>query len=112
MIFYPALQSMLAMANGSGGSQGITSMIMMMVIIFGIFYFLVIRPQRQQQSEREEMIENLEKGDRIITVGGIHGQISSLSEDTFKLNIAKDLKITVQRDKVAAVKNQDGDSPD
>lgn len=82
-----------------------TQMILMMVIIFGIFYFLVIRPQQQQQSEHEEMIENLQTGDRIITVGGIHGQITGVSEDTIKVNIAKDFKVTLERDKVASVKN-------
>lgn len=102
--------SAVAMAGGSGGGSGnITSVILMMVIIFGIFYFLVIRPQQQQQSEHEEMIENLETGDRVITVGGIHGQITNLSEETLKLNVAKDFKITLQRDKVASVKNtEDG----
>lgn len=104
------LPSFLGMANGSGGSGSITSMILMMVIIFGIFYFLVIRPQQQQQSEREEMISNLETGDRVVTVGGLHGQITSLSEDTLKLNIAKDIKVTLDRDKVAGVKTPDEES--
>lgn len=87
-------------------------MILMMLIIFGIFYFLVIRPQQKQQSEREEMIENLEKGDRVITVGGLHGQINSLQEDTIKLQVAKDIKLTVERDKVAGVKNSDTEDND
>lgn len=102
-----SLPVLIGMANGSGGSGSITSMILMMVIIFGIFYFLVIRPQQQQQNEREQMIENLETGDRVITVGGIHGQITSLSEDTLKLNIARDIKVTLQRDKIAGVKTAD-----
>lgn len=95
------------MANGFGGGGDLTSMILMMVIIFGIFYFLVIRPQQQRQSEHEEMVEKLSSGDRVVTVGGLHGKVTSVSDDTFKLNVAKDIKLTVSRDKIARIKNGD-----
>jgi preprotein translocase subunit YajC len=97
---------MIGMAEGFGGDGGIGTMILMMAIIFGIFYFLVIRPQQQQQSEHQELIDQLESGDRIVTVGGIHGKITSVSEETIKLNVAKDIKLTVSREKVA--RHQDG----
>lgn len=93
----------MADAFGSGGNMG--TMILMMAIIFAIFYFLVIRPQQQKQSKHEELIEGLEKGDRVVTVGGIHGQISSVSEDTIKLTVAKDIKLTLNREKVAGLQN-------
>lgn len=93
------------MANGFQGGGDLTSMILMMVIIFGIFYFLVIRPQQQRQSEHEEMVENLSSGERVVTVGGLHGKVTSVSEDTFDLNVAKDIKVTVSRDKLARIKN-------
>lgn len=95
------------MANGFEGGGDLTSMILMMVIIFGIFYFLVIRPQQQRQSEHEEMVEKLSSGDRVVTVGGLHGKVTSVSDDTFKLNVAKDIKLTVSRDKIARIKNGD-----
>ena len=96
------------MANGFDGGGNITSMILMMAVIFGIFYFLVIRPQQQRQSEHEELIENLESGDRVVTVGGLHGKITSVSEDVVRLNVAKDIKLTVSREKIA--RHQNGDS--
>lgn len=95
------------MANGFEGGGDLTSMILMMVIIFGIFYFLVIRPQQQRQSEHEEMVDKLSSGDRVVTVGGLHGKVTSVSDDTFKLNVAKDIKLTVSRDKIARIKNGD-----
>lgn len=97
--------TMIGMSGGGGGDGGFMSMIVMMAIIFGIFYFLVIRPQRQQQSEHQEMIENLETGDRVVTVGGIHGTIKSISEETVGLQVVKDMKLTVSKDKIASVKN-------
>jgi preprotein translocase subunit YajC len=98
--------SLPAMANGFGGGDGsFVSMILMMAVIFGIFYFLVIRPQQQRQSEHEELIENLESGDRVVTVGGVHGKITSVSEDVVQLNVAKDLKLTISRDKITRLQN-------
>jgi preprotein translocase subunit YajC len=103
------LPAVVGMANGFDGGGNITSMILMMVVIFGIFYFLVIRPQQQRQSEHEELIENLESGDRVVTVGGLHGKITSVSEDVVRLNVAKDIKLTVSREKVARLQNGDSE---
>lgn len=104
-----AIPWIIGMSSG-GQDSNFLSMIVMMAIIFGIFYFLVIRPQQQQQSEHEEMIDNLKKGDRVITVGGIHGQITSLADDTLKLQVAKDFKLTVSREKIASVQTQSDES--
>lgn len=100
----------LALGGSGAGNNSFLSMIIMMGVIFAIFYFLVFRPRQKQQSQHEKMIENLEKGDRVITVGGLHGQISSLSDDTVKINVAKDFKITVSRNKIASVKNSDSEN--
>lgn len=93
--------------GGLGGEQGgLTEMLLMMGVIFAIFYFLVIRPQRQQQAEHEEMIENLEPGDQVVSVGGLHGRIVAVEDETLKLRVATDLTVTLSRDKVARVKEE------
>jgi len=98
----------MGLSGGGGGQGDLLQMVVMMAIIFAIFYFLVIRPQRQQQSEHQQMIDGLESGDRVVTVGGLHGQITSVREETVKLRVAKDLKLTVSRDKIARIQ-QGGD---
>lgn len=96
---------MLMGMSGLGGEQGgLFQMVVMMAIIFGIFYFLVIRPQRQQQSEHEEMIAGLEAGDEVVTVGGLHGRLTSVNEDTVELQAARDTTLTLSRDKISRVK--------
>jgi len=87
-----------------------------MVVIFVIFYFLLIRPQSKRQREHEEMLKQLERGDRVVTTGGIHGSIVGLSEDVLTVEIAvagKDrVRIKVDRRGIERVveKGKGGDS--
>ena len=67
--------------------QEIWPLIAFMVLIFVMFYFLMIRPQRRRQKEHEEMVQSLRKGDRIITAGGIYGQVESVSKDNVLIKI-------------------------
>jgi len=72
----------------------------MFAAIFAIFYFLLIRPQRKQQKEHEEMVENLQKGDEVVTVGGIIGKIIHLEDDRLVVKTSDDTRIEVERGKV------------
>ena len=67
--------------------EGIGPLIIFLVFIFGMFYFLMIRPQRKRQKEHQQLVEELKKGDKVITAGGIYGQIESLSQDSVVLKI-------------------------
>jgi preprotein translocase subunit YajC len=71
--------------------------------LFAIFYFLIIRPQQQKQKQHNQMINNLKKGDRVITGGGIHGRIVNLDESTVKMEIDEKVVIKVNRASIAAV---------
>jgi preprotein translocase subunit YajC len=62
--------------------------LMPMVLIFGIFYLLLIRPQQKRQREHEAMLKAVTKGDRVVTSGGMHGQVVGESEDVLTLEIA------------------------
>mgnify|MGYP006290181287 CR=1 FL=1 len=71
------------------------------VLIFGVFWFFLIRPQRKQQKEHENMLNNLEVGDRIVTIGGIKGKIIKLKEGNIRLRISSDVDIDVVQKAIA-----------
>lgn len=91
------LTAIMAPAEGQGS---IWPTVIMFGAIILIFYFLLIRPQRKQQEEHEEMVNSLEKGDRVITLGGIVGEIIHIEDDQLVLKTAGDTRIDLQRDKV------------
>lgn len=80
-----------------------------LLIFFGLMYFLMIRPQQKQKKQREELLNNLEKGDKVVTIGGIHGKIVSLSDDDMILEVAPNTRMTFQRTAVGFVKVEDED---
>jgi len=67
-------------SEGEGGGWSSYTMILFLVGIFAIFYFLTIRPQRKKQSEHRRLTEELQRGDKVITVGGIYGEIDYVGE--------------------------------
>ncbi len=76
-----------------------------LILLFVIFYFLLIRPQQKQQKTRQEMLKNLKKGDRVITIGGIHGVIKEIDETVISLRVADNLNLKFARaaiDKIVA----------
>ncbi|KXK39460.1 MAG: Sec translocon accessory complex subunit YajC [bacterium] len=75
----------------------------MILMFFAIFYFIVIRPQQREQRQHQERINNVKKGDRVVTSGGIHGEIKAVKEKTLVVEIADGVKITVNRQAVSAV---------
>ncbi|MCR4442060.1 MAG: preprotein translocase subunit YajC [Peptococcaceae bacterium] len=89
--------------------QGASSSFIWLLLFFALMYFLMIRPQQKQKKQRQELLNNLEKGDKIVTIGGIHGTITSLTDETMVLEIAPNLRITMQRSAVGFVKVDDDD---
>ena len=67
----------------------------------GIFYFMLWKPQKKQQQERQDLLNSLKKGDKIITIGGIYGTITDISEKTVKVEIAEGVEITMVRSAVS-----------
>ncbi len=93
------------MGSGApGGSDGgsFTAFIPL-ILMFGIFYLLLIRPQQKKAKQHQEMINALNKGDRVITSGGIHGRITSVDDTTVTLEIADKVRIKVVRGNIATV---------
>ena len=69
----------------------------MLIFLTVIFWLVVIRPTRKSQQEHMNLIESLTPGDRIITVGGIHGKVVRVRENTFELEVARDVIMTFDR---------------
>lgn len=95
----------LAMApqGGSGGGGSLISTVIMFGAIFAIFYFMIIRPQQKRAKEREKLLSNIEKGDKIITSGGVHATIVGIEEKTVLIEIAPNVKVKVERSAVGSV---------
>jgi len=74
----------------------------MMILIFVVFYFFMIRPQTKKQKELQAQREAMKKGDKVVTAGGIYGEIKEVQENTFIITIAKDVTIKVSKDSVFA----------
>jgi preprotein translocase subunit YajC len=87
-------------AEGEGGGFDWT-LIIFLVLIFAIFYFLMIRPQRKRAKEQRELMAGLQKGDRVITTGGVYGVIESLSEDSVVIKVESGATIRVARSSIA-----------
>jgi len=87
-------------AQGAGG--GFSSLIMM-VVIFAIFYFILIRPQQKKMKEHKKLVEELKKGDRIVTSGGIYGTVENTTPETLTVKIAEGVKVKITRGSVGAV---------
>jgi len=82
-----------------------------LLILIAVMYFFIIRPQQKQNKERQQMLNSLEKGDRIVTAGGIHGKITSVKDETINLEIAPNVVITLQKSGVGFVKTDEEEKP-
>jgi len=79
----------LPTTEGDEGSfaTSIWPLLIFIVVLFGLMYFLMIRPQRRRQKEHQDFVEQLQRGDRVVTAGGIYGQVESVSEDSVVIRV-------------------------
>jgi preprotein translocase subunit YajC len=89
-------------APGAGGGAGIfSSPLLPIILMLGIMWFLMIRPQQKKQKEHREMLNNLKKGDMIVTSGGIYGRITGVAENVLTVEIADKVRVKVGRGYIA-----------
>lgn len=86
--------------QGGGGMLG--TLVMFGLIIF-IFYFMIIRPQSKRQKERQQMLNSIKKGDKIVTVGGVHGTVVGVDEKTLLVQVADNVKLKFERTAVSSI---------
>lgn len=84
-------------------AQGFLGLIMPFLVVGVLFYFMILRPQQKQQKERKAMLDALKKGDKIVTVGGIHGELMSLKEDFVTVKISDKVEIKVARSGISNI---------
>ncbi|NNE36974.1 MAG: preprotein translocase subunit YajC [Gammaproteobacteria bacterium] len=92
-----------AYAQAASPQQGGGSFLVMMVIFFVIFYFMLMRPQMKQAKEHKKLIENLNKGDEVVTSGGLLGKISLIEENFIILEVASQTEVKVQKQSVTSL---------
>ena len=93
-----------AYAQSAGGASGggMESMILI-VLMFGVLYFLMIRPQMKRAKEQKAMVDALQKGDEVITAGGLVGRITKLSEGYVSVEVSPNVEVQLQRSAVQLV---------
>lgn len=91
----------VAETAATGGAQGDPMFnIFVMVALFAVFYFLLIRPQAKRAKEHKKMASGLQKGDEVVTSGGVLGKITHVGDDYVSLQIADNVEVKIQRSAV------------
>ena len=105
MSFIPFLQDASSMST----SSSLVGSLLPFLLIIVIFYFFLIRPQNKKQKETQKMLDALKKGDKVITIGGIHGTVSSVKENTVIVKVDDDVKLEFNRTAISSVELTDAE---
>ncbi|MFB5268016.1 preprotein translocase subunit YajC [Paenibacillus enshidis] len=90
-----------AAAAAGGGTNNLLGMVLPFILMFAIFYFLLIRPQQKKQKQRNSMLGALKKGDKVVTIGGLHGTIAEITDDIVVLRVNDVTKLTFDRSAIS-----------
>jgi preprotein translocase subunit YajC len=91
-------------AEAPGAGSFVTSLIPFIAII-GIFYFLIIRPQNKKQKDTQKMLSALKKGDKVVTIGGIHGTIQTVKDHSVGVRVDEKVKMEFSRSAISSVES-------
>lgn len=89
-------------ANSATSPNGLINNIWPFLLIFVLFYFMMIRPQQAKHKKHLQMIAELKKGDKVITIAGIIGKITKVNEKHFTLEIAPNVEVDFERSAISA----------
>jgi preprotein translocase subunit YajC len=93
----------LLQADPQGSTNSLIITIAMVGLVLLVFYFLIIRPQNKRQKQVQNMLANLQKGDKVVTIGGMHGVITAVKEQSITLKVDESTKIEFQKSAIANV---------
>jgi preprotein translocase subunit YajC len=96
------MNNILLQAAAAPAGQNGWSSILMIVLMFVVIYFFMIRPQQKRQKEIKKFRESIKNGDKVITAGGIYGKVKDVKETTITLEIADNVRITIDKNSVYA----------
>ncbi|MEI8031745.1 MAG: preprotein translocase subunit YajC [Chlorobiaceae bacterium] len=106
-----SIMSLLLFAPPAAGGQAPNQLVtfLPMILIFVVFYFFMIRPQQKKQKEREKVLDSLKRGDRVVTIGGVHGTVAGIDTEkkTVLVQVSDNTKITFDRTAVANIDKQE-----
>jgi preprotein translocase subunit YajC len=95
---------MIELAEGIGGAGGgFLGSILPLVLMFAIFYFLLIRPQQKRGKQRNAMLAAVKKGDKVVTIGGIHATVLEIRDDILTVRISENTKVQLDRSAINQV---------
>jgi preprotein translocase subunit YajC len=98
-----ALFAQTAPAQKPKGGFGDPTFIFMMVIMFAIIYFLMLRPQQKKQKETQNMLNNLKKGDKVVTIGGMLGTVGNVKDTTVMVKVADNTVVEFRKAAIASI---------
>ncbi len=93
----------LLQAGAAGGPASMAPTLVTFGLVFLIFYFLIIRPQNKRQKETKAMLAALQKGDKVVTIGGIRGVIQNLKDETVVVKVDTDTRLELSRSAISSV---------
>lgn len=93
--------ALFLLAQGSPGGSSAWMSLLPMVAIFAIFYFVLIWPMRKRQKALQKLIENLKRGDKVVTSGGLYGEVAAVEGQVLHLKISDNVKVRVARSSVS-----------
>ena len=89
----------MGMQPGGGQSNQIMAFLPL-ILLFAVFYFLLIRPQQKRAKTHKQFMENLKRGDTVVTSGGVYGKITGITEDAVTLEIAEKVRVKIAKNAV------------
>ena len=92
---------MLGLLLQAGGNSAFTGNLLLIGGIIIIFYFFMIRPQQKKQKDQKKFLSEIKKGDMAVTMGGIHGKVAAIEDDTILLEVDKGTKIKVEKSSIS-----------
>ncbi|MDR2482818.1 MAG: preprotein translocase subunit YajC [Treponema sp.] len=95
--------TLLQGAEGAPGAGNFVTTLIPFAVIIGIFYFLIIRPQNKKQKETQKMLAAIKKGDKVVTIGGVHGVIQSVKESSVIVKVDENTKMEFSRSAISSV---------
>jgi len=96
--------------DGSSTSTGFMSylpMIIILVLLFGLFYFMMVRPMRQREKKHDQMVDQVQVGDRVITAGAIYGDIDEITQDSIVIKIESGAKMRVTKGSILGLRGNE-----
>ncbi len=98
-------------AAGGDQTMAMLTQFVPLVLILAVFYFLLIRPQQKRLKAHQEMIKNLQRGDTVVTSGGMIGKIRAIADDEVRVELAPNVEVRVVRGTIAEVRNKGAPAP-